>query len=153
MQTKRIVPSLVLSIGCGIAIQNPAFAEEYRGTLEQRMACTPDVWRLCSDQMPDVNGIVACLRQNKPQLSSGCRAVFEKSATAQRRRLRHAQHSPKPYSRKPCRVLVPRSPYSRSRSSPSLMMMTTNRPALLAGWGARRHRPIPPMSVRPTAQA
>ena len=83
MQTKRIVPSLVLSIGCGIAIQNPASAEEYRGTWEQRMACTPDVWRLCSDQMPDVNGIVACLRQNKPQLSSGCRAVFEKSATAQ----------------------------------------------------------------------
>lgn len=83
MQTKRIVPSLVLSIGCGIAIQNAASAEEYRGTLEQRMACTPDVWRLCSDQMPDVSAIVACLRQNKPQLSSGCRAVFEKSATAQ----------------------------------------------------------------------
>ena len=150
MQTKRIVPSLVLSIGCGIAIQNPASAEEYRGTLEQRMACTPDVWRLCSDQMPDVSGIVACLRQNKPQLSSGCRAVFEKSATAQPPQ-RHAPRAT--YSRKPCRVLVPRSPYSRSRSSPSLMMMTTNRPALLAGWGARRHRPIPPMSVRPSAQA
>jgi hypothetical protein len=81
MQTKRIVLSLLESTGCGIAI--PASAEEYRGTLEQRMACTPDVWRLCSDQMPDVSGIVACLRQNKPQLSSGCRAVFEKSATAQ----------------------------------------------------------------------
>ena len=89
MQTKRIVLSLVLSTGCGIAI--PASAEEYRGTLEQRMACTPDVWRLCSDQMPDVSGIVACLRQNKPQLSSGCRAVFEKSATPSRRRQRHAQ--------------------------------------------------------------
>lgn len=83
MHSKRIVPSLVLSIGCGIAIQNPVSAEEYRGTWEQRMACTPDVWRLCSDQMPDVSRIVACLRQNKPQLSNGCRAVFETSANAQ----------------------------------------------------------------------
>ena len=68
MQTKRIVLSLVLSTGCGIAI--PAFAEEYRGTWEQQMACTPDVWRLCSDQVPDVSRIVACLRQNTPQLSN-----------------------------------------------------------------------------------
>jgi hypothetical protein len=47
------------------------------------MACTPDVWRLCSDQIPDVGRIVNCLRQNTPQLSNGCRAVFESSANAQ----------------------------------------------------------------------
>jgi hypothetical protein len=41
------------------------------------MACTPDVWRLCSDQIPDANRIVACLQQNAPNLSSGCRAVFQ----------------------------------------------------------------------------
>ncbi|MBV9456328.1 MAG: hypothetical protein JO141_02245 [Bradyrhizobium sp.] len=54
-----------------------ALAEEYRGTMEQQMACTPDVWRLCGDQIPDVNRIVACLQRNTPNLSSGCRAVFE----------------------------------------------------------------------------
>jgi hypothetical protein len=47
------------------------------------MACTPDVWRLCSDQVPDVSRIVACLRQNTPQLSNTCRAVFESNASAQ----------------------------------------------------------------------
>jgi hypothetical protein len=41
------------------------------------LACTPDVWRLCGDQIPDVNRIVACLRQNTPQLSGSCRAVFQ----------------------------------------------------------------------------
>jgi hypothetical protein len=25
------------------------------------MACTPDVWRLCGAQIPDVDRIVACL--------------------------------------------------------------------------------------------
>jgi hypothetical protein len=79
MRTQRIVLGLAIAIG-GVA---PAFSQEYRGTWEQQMACTPDVWRLCGDQIPDVNRIVACLRQNTPQLSSGCRAVFETSAEQQ----------------------------------------------------------------------
>jgi len=77
MQTKQVVLRLALSIGCGIAIPCAASAEEYRGTWEQQMACTPDVWRLCSEQIPDTSRIVACLRQNTPQLSNNCRAVFE----------------------------------------------------------------------------
>jgi hypothetical protein len=82
MHTQRIVLSLAVAIaGIGSAI--PASAQEYRGTWEQQMACTPDVWRLCGDQIPDVGRIVACLRQNTPQLSSNCRAVFESSAEQQ----------------------------------------------------------------------
>lgn len=76
MRTERIALGVALAIG-GIVAQGAASAEDYRGTLEQQMACTPDVWRLCSDQIPDVSRITACLRQNTPQLSSGCRAVFE----------------------------------------------------------------------------
>jgi hypothetical protein len=76
MRTERIALGVVLAIG-GIVAPGAAFAEEYRGTLEQQMACTPDVWRLCSDQIPDVGRITACLQQNTPQLSSGCRAVFQ----------------------------------------------------------------------------
>jgi hypothetical protein len=68
--------SLALSIGGVVLVQNPAFSQ-HSGTLEQQLACTPDVFRLCSDQIPDENRIVACLRQNTPQLSGACRAVFE----------------------------------------------------------------------------
>lgn len=82
MQTQRIVLSLAIAIG-GLGAAAPALSQEYRGTWEQQMACTPDVWRLCGDQIPDTNRIVACLRQNTPQLSSGCRAVFESNASAQ----------------------------------------------------------------------
>ncbi|MFB9263607.1 hypothetical protein ACFFWD_10545 [Bradyrhizobium erythrophlei] len=83
MRMQRIVLSLAIAIGGGAAAATAAFSEEYRGTWEQQMACTPDVWRLCSDQVPDVQRIVACLRQNTPQLSNGCRAVFESSAQQQ----------------------------------------------------------------------
>ena len=82
MPKQRIVLSLVIAIGATAAIA-PASSQEYRGTWEQQMACTPDVWRLCGDQIPDVSRIVACLRQNTPQLSSNCRAVFESSAEQQ----------------------------------------------------------------------
>jgi hypothetical protein len=82
MRAHRIILGLAISIAGAIAIQSPAFSQEYRGTFEQQLACTPDVWRLCGDQIPDVNRIVACLRQNTPQLSGGCRAVFESNASA-----------------------------------------------------------------------
>jgi hypothetical protein len=82
MQTQRIVLGLAVAIA-GIGTIAPASSQEYRGTWEQQMACTPDVWRLCGDQIPDVSRIVACLRQNTPQLSSNCRAVFESQADAQ----------------------------------------------------------------------
>ena len=83
MRAPRIVLTLTVTIGVGIVAQSSVLAEEYRGTWEQQMACTPDVWRLCSDQVPDVSRIVACLRQNTPQLSNTCRAVFESNASAQ----------------------------------------------------------------------
>jgi hypothetical protein len=70
-----------MSTACGIAIQSPAFSQDYRGTLEQQLACTPDVFRLCGEQIPDANRIVACLRQNTPQLSGPCRSVFESNAS------------------------------------------------------------------------
>jgi hypothetical protein len=73
MRTQRIVLICALSI----ALTGAAWSQEYRGTREQQMACTPDVWRLCSDQIPDVGRIVACLRANLPQLSNNCRVAFE----------------------------------------------------------------------------
>jgi hypothetical protein len=82
MQTQRIVLGLAVAIGA-VGVIAPASSQEYRGTWEQQMACTPDVWRLCGSEVPDVGRIVACLRQNTPQLSNGCRAVFESSGEQQ----------------------------------------------------------------------
>jgi hypothetical protein len=49
------------------------------GTPEQRKACTPDVYRLCAGEIPNVRAITACLRRNKANLSEACRVVFEQS--------------------------------------------------------------------------
>ena len=57
-----------------LASASSAFAV---GTPEQRRACTPDVYRLCAGEIPDVRAITACLRRQKASLSEACRAVFE----------------------------------------------------------------------------
>ncbi|NWG25547.1 MAG: hypothetical protein HXY30_14230 [Pseudorhodoplanes sp.] len=43
---------------------------------QDRSACMPDVFRLCSRHIPDVDSIVACLEYQKPNLSAACRVVF-----------------------------------------------------------------------------
>jgi hypothetical protein len=57
-----------------------AFAQDNRGTAEQRAACAPDAFRLCAGYVPDPIRVEQCLRQNKSDLSDACRSVFEQSA-------------------------------------------------------------------------
>lgn len=54
-----------------------AYADGSNATPEQRKACTPDVYRLCAGEIPNVAKITACLRRKKASLSEACRAVFE----------------------------------------------------------------------------
>ncbi len=65
---------------------NAAAAADYRGTQDQQQACTPDVMRLCSDSVPDVNRIVTCLRRNRSNLSPACGSVFGVGAAHRPRR-------------------------------------------------------------------
>src|SRR5262249_13871148 len=58
-------------------------APNYRGTAEDQVACTPDVFRLCWNEIPFVSRIVDCLKSNRAALSPACRTVF------QRKRIRH----------------------------------------------------------------
>ena len=83
MRTHRIFRVFAL-IGVAATVMGgtSALAQEHRGTFEQQMACTPDVFRLCGAAIPDENRIVACLQANTPQLSAPCRAVFESNDSA-----------------------------------------------------------------------
>ena len=44
-------------------------------TVEERSACTPDVLRLCSTDIPNVERIVACMKRERTKLSPACAAV------------------------------------------------------------------------------
>jgi hypothetical protein len=50
-----------------------------QGTKEDQEACTPDVYKFCSNDIPDEKRIVNCLRTNLKKLSPACRKVFSAS--------------------------------------------------------------------------
>jgi len=52
-----------------------AFTEE-----DQQRLCTPDVFRLCSSEIPNRERIIACMTRQRASLSPGCRSVFGKPA-------------------------------------------------------------------------
>ena len=69
----------VLSVAAAVAISLTSFAAHaVEATAEQRRACTPDAFRLCSSHIPNVEAITACMRANKSKLSAECKLVFDK---------------------------------------------------------------------------
>jgi len=74
MTSYKIVASVLVAACICNAV---ALAQENRGTPEQRAACTPDAFKLCSSYIPDPAGVESCLRHRKLDLSDACRAVFD----------------------------------------------------------------------------
>ena len=68
---------LALLLGLVLAPLATGSASAEPGTPDQKRACTPDVYRLCAGEIPNVRGITACLRRQKASLSDACRAVFQ----------------------------------------------------------------------------
>ncbi len=71
-QTLRLV--LVATLGLGAA--SAAKAKEIEYTWRQKIACTSDAMRFCSDAVPNVARVKACMISKKSSLSPGCRAQF-----------------------------------------------------------------------------
>lgn len=83
--SKRVVALLATVICC----TENGHAQENRGTPEQRAACTPDAFRLCSSYIPDSGQVETCLRQRKSDLTDACRSVFDQGSHAASRRGRN----------------------------------------------------------------
>lgn len=66
-----------IAVGLTLAITASAAAPAQPTVEEQRRACTPDALRLCAHEIPNLARIIQCLRDNKPNLSSECRYMFE----------------------------------------------------------------------------
>jgi hypothetical protein len=63
-----------LALLCETASPVPSFLQ---GTPEQRLACTPDVLKLCSAFIPNADEITTWLRERSAELSDACRTALE----------------------------------------------------------------------------
>jgi hypothetical protein len=78
--TRRFVARPARVVMLVMALPSTSFA--FVVTAEQRAACAPDVYRLCSSDIPNVAKIIVCMRKEKPNLSPACRAVVEAAEQA-----------------------------------------------------------------------
>lgn len=51
------------------------------GTSEERSACMPDAFRLCSSEIPNADRVIACLKGSKAKLSDACRTVMKRNGS------------------------------------------------------------------------
>ena len=58
---------------------------------EAQQMCSGDAMRLCSNEIPDIPRITACMVRKRHQVSAGCRAVMDKEAAAASARKRSAE--------------------------------------------------------------
>jgi hypothetical protein len=77
MRTMRFLcwlalPAALLLGGLSTATARP-IAE---GSAEARQACTPDAMRLCSEFIPNVAKVKACMLRKRAQLSRACRVAM-----------------------------------------------------------------------------
>jgi hypothetical protein len=81
--------AIVVLVAIGSATASAQEGREYHGTQDDQAACIGDVFRLCSSEIPSVTRIVTCLVREKPQLTAGCRAVFDRDSPRTARSRRH----------------------------------------------------------------
>lgn len=57
---------------------------------EAQQLCTGDAMRLCSNEIPDIPRVTACMHRKRAQVSAGCRALMDREVAASRRARRAA---------------------------------------------------------------
>lgn len=76
--TRKIGLTLSLALSMSTLATSGSFAYSARA----REMCMGDAYRLCSSEIPNISRIIACMRRNKANLSSGCRSVMDQEDTA-----------------------------------------------------------------------
>jgi len=80
----------IVRVACGLALLAGALlcrldGAGAQGTPEARQACAPDAVRLCSEFIPDVPKITACMKRKHRELSQECQTAMRGNRREARR--------------------------------------------------------------------
>ena len=65
---------LAFAVSFAAVSATPSFAF----SAEAQQMCTGDAFKLCSDEIPNIPKITACMMKKRASLSTGCRAVMDR---------------------------------------------------------------------------
>ena len=74
---------VLLAVLAGCTTAGAWTRNEHSGEIDARRACTPDVFRLCGQYIPNREQITACLYSQRRNLSPDCRVVFSRRPSRQ----------------------------------------------------------------------
>ena len=66
----------ILRVGLSVSIFGGIASAADQGTIEERRACVADVFKHCTEFIPDAERIQACLQEKLRELSPDCRVVM-----------------------------------------------------------------------------
>ena len=78
IRTASIALAFAASISAVSSTASFAFSSEAQAQ------CTGDAFRLCSDEIPNIPKITACMFKHRAELSTGCRAVMDRDLAAKK---------------------------------------------------------------------
>jgi hypothetical protein len=78
----RIVRRAASVLAFAAALSALSSTAGFAFSAEAQQMCTGDAFRLCSDEIPNIPKITACMFKHKAELSTGCRAVMDKDLRA-----------------------------------------------------------------------
>ena len=73
MRGKAILGSIMVVAMPGLALASGPTLQD-----RQQAACYDDVMRLCSEEVPDVDRVTACMKSKRAQVSAPCAAFYPK---------------------------------------------------------------------------
>lgn len=87
---QKLFGSLTLAccLALGLSGAGEMKARADSGSVDDQLACTPDVFRLCASEIPFEDRIVQCLNSKKASLSPECRNVMNGTSDEPRRKKR-----------------------------------------------------------------
>ncbi len=76
------IRNIGLTLSLALSMSTLATTGSFAYSARAREMCMGDAYRLCSAEIPNISRIIACMRRNKANLSSGCRSVMDQEDTA-----------------------------------------------------------------------
>jgi len=76
------ISKIGLTLSLAVFMSTLATSASFAYSARAREMCMGDAYRLCSAEIPNISRIIACMRRNKANLSSGCRSVMDQEDTA-----------------------------------------------------------------------
>ena len=73
MRGKAILGGIMFLMAPGLALASGPTLQD-----RQQAACYDDVMRLCSDAVPDVERVTACMKTRQAEVSAPCAAFYPK---------------------------------------------------------------------------